>query len=474
MSGPHAEIAADAPPPRPSERDGLLATPAASTLLAEAPAELIELNEQFFIIEEGGKHFVATEWHDTVRNRRAIKRYTFEEFRKRYLGQQVRIGRRDLPLAKAWLEWSDRRQYLGGVVFDPSPRIPPPDVFNLWRGWPIAPLRGDWSILRDHIHDVVCAGDDDLFKYFVSWMARLVQYPNRPGEVVPVLRGRQGAGKSVAGNALRRLFGQHAMAVSSPRAVTGQFNAHLRDLVFLLANEAFFAGDRASVSTLKALITDETLFIEQKGVDAIEVPNMLHVLMTTNSEWAVPVALDDRRFFVLDVSSHRVGDRTYFRELHEAIESDCVIAAMLHDLLSQPLDGFEVRDIPATTARYEQMIHSLETEQGWLFHILALGSLGSDIGDWQPWVSTRMLQESHETWAKNGRFRQVTDPATLGKFLGRFFTPKRPRMGNSERERGYQFGSLAEARARFCEVMKLPPDTFPADDDASASEEPTT
>lgn len=439
-------------------------------LADEEPSPLAKLNEQFFVIEEGGKHFVACEWLDPARERIAIKRYTFEEFRKRLLGQTIRQGKRVLRLADAWLEWEGRRQYLGGVVFDPSSRATAPDVFNLWRGWPVRPQPGDWTILRDHIHAVVCGGDDDLFDYFVGWMARLVQLPHRPGEVVPVLRGKQGAGKSVVGNAFRRIFGQHALAVSSPRAVTGQFNAHLRDLVFLLANEAFFAGDRASVSTLKALITDETLFIEQKGVDAVEVPNLLHVLMTTNSEWAVPVALDDRRFVVLDVSPHRIGDRAYFHELHLAVNDDGVIAAMLHDLLAEPLDGFEVRDIPSTAARHEQMVHSLEGEQAWLFHVLALGSLGTDAAAWTPWVPMRTLQASHEAWAKNGRFRQVTDPATLGKYLARFFKALRPRSDNPERVRGYWLGSVGEARARFCEVMGLPATVFPSDD--GAEEEP--
>lgn len=432
---------------------------------AVSPEEVLAgLNTSFFVIEEGGKHFVATEWHDPARNRRAIKRYTFEEFKKRYLAETIQRGERVVRVADAWLKWEGRRQYLGGVVFDPSIRPTAPDVFNLWRGWPIRPRPGDWSLLRDHIHEIVCAGDDSLYDYLIGWMARLVQEPNRPGEVVPVLRGRQGAGKSVVGNAICRMFGQHAMAVSSPRAVTGQFNAHLRDLVFLLANEALFAGDRSAVSTLKALITDPTLFIEQKGVDAVEVPNLLHVLMTTNSEWAVPVHLGDRRFAVIDVAPTRIGDHVYFAELHAAVRDDAVIGAMLHDLLAEPLDSFQVRAIPATSARFEQMVHSLEGEAAWLFHVLALGSLNSDSSVWSPWVPMRTLQASHEAWAKNGRFRYVTDPATLGKYLARFFRNVRPRTDNPDRDRGYFLGSLSEARARFCEVTSLPASVFPADD----------
>jgi hypothetical protein len=433
---------------------------------AEAPDELAALNEKYFIIEEGGKHFVACEWLDPMRKRRALKRYTFEEFRKRLLGQVIVLGegrnRRVRRLADAWLEWERRRQYLGGVVFDPAGTTQG-DVFNLWRGWPIEPAVGDWTIIREHIRDVLCGGDGDLNAYVVGWLRRLVQRPDQPGEVVLVFRGLQGSGKTILGNAVRRMFGQHALAVASPRAVVGQFNAHLRDLVFLLANEAVFAGDRASTSVLKSIATDETLFIEQKGIDVVEVPNFLHIMMTTNADWAVPVARDDRRFAVFDVSRRRVGNRSYFRDVYAAVNNDAVIGAMLFDLLDAQLDGFEVRDIPETSARHEQMVHSLEGEQAWLFHVLGLGTLGAGATAWSPWASTRVLQESHEVWARNGKYRNPTDPVTLGKYLARFFRSLRPRKDNPDRERGYWLGSLDEARAQFCKVMSLPANVFPDD-----------
>jgi hypothetical protein len=426
-------------------------------------AVLEDLNEKFFVIEEAGRHFVASEWFDPARRRRTLKRFTFAEFKARYLGQTVQNHEgKHIQLAASWLAWRNRRQYLGGVVFAPTGSVPADDVYNLWSGWPIEPKPGDWTIIREHIRDVLCAGSDELNAYFVGWLRRLVQQPDQPGEVVPVFRGAQGAGKSVIGNAVKRVFGQHAMAVASPRAVTGQFNAHLRDLVLLVANEAVFAGDRATISALKALITDPTIFIEQKGIDAIEVPNFLHIIMTTNAEWAVPVAIDDRRFAVFDVSSSRVGDRAYFRELHAAVDDDTVIAAMLHDLLAEPLGDFQVRDIPATSARRDQMLHSLEGPEAWICDVLARGGLGLNTwSEWPEWAPTQQLIESHEAWARAGRFRHATHGVVLGKFLRRFFRSSRPRGENGEMgPRGYWLGTLEQARERFCAELGLSPDVF--------------
>ncbi len=430
-------------------------------------AVLDDINQEFFIIEEGGRHFVACEFDDPAWGRRALKRFKLAEFKTRYLGKTVRShDGKEIPLATSWLAWKHRREYLGGVVFDPSGRERP-GVFNLWRGWPIEPRPGDWSIVREHFREVICSGNEAHFAYVMGWLRRLVQQPDRPGEVVLALRSKEeGAGKGLACTAVRRMFGQHALAVERTRSLTGQFNAHLRDLVVLVANEAVFAGDHSSGAVLRSLICDPTMQIEQKGVDPFEVRNFLHILMTTNEDWAVPVSLKDRRFAIFDVSPRRVGDRAYFEKLGNAVDDDAVIGAMLHDLLAEPLGAFQVRDIPVTAARVEQMVHSLQGAEAWLRDVLARGELGSG-ADWQEWVSTATLISSHEEWARSARFRHLVPGVVLGKFLRRFFRACRPRdQGESGLRRpGFQLGGLSEARARFCEVLGFPADLFGADDE---------
>jgi hypothetical protein len=52
-------------------------------------------------------------------------------------------------------------------------------------------------------------------------------------------------------------------------------------------------------------MTDPTIIIEGKGRDAVPVDHCRHLIVSSNEDWAVPMDLDDRRFFVLNVSSHR-------------------------------------------------------------------------------------------------------------------------------------------------------------------------
>ena len=271
------------------------------------------MNGKYMVVNENGKAFIYEPGFDQTLGRRRITRIKFNDFRELYLNATAVTGvnANGNPVIKtwanAWLEHKDRAQYLGGVVFDPSGKSPK-DVYNLWQGFHIAPVKGDWSLLRDLIRDVICNGNIEHFGYLMSWMALMVQKPAQPGEVAVVMRGLKGTGKGTLAKALHHIIGQHALTISNAKHLTGSFNAHLRDCVFLFADEAFFAGDRSRIGTLNNLITDPHLTIEGKGRDSVQAPNYLHIIMASNEDWVVPATWDERRYLMLDVNDSRRGD----------------------------------------------------------------------------------------------------------------------------------------------------------------------
>lgn len=415
------------------------------------PESLEEVNRRYFLTEDGGKHMVCTERYNPTIGRSVLCRFQVAEFKTRYANAFIFRpgGEKPVNLAKAWLSWRDRRQYLDGVVFDPE-KNHGPNVYNLWTGWPIQPAQGDWSVLRDHIYEVLCSGNDSWFAYVMGWLARLAQRPASPGEVALVFRGPQGSGKTVFGEAVRRMCGRHGLTVSSPGALTGRFSGHLEALILLVADEAVFAGDRAAKARLKSILTDPTILIEDKFLRAEARPNYMHVIMTTNSEWAVPAEQGDRRFAVFDTSAARVGDRGYFRRLHDSIRDPRTIAAMLHDLTHADLSGYEVRDIPDTDARQEQKEYTLEGPPAWLAHVLALESLGLPGGGaWQDVPAFEDLMRSYNNWAKDDRYRPGSSATWLGRWLAKLFVPTRAYFGGV-RCRAWRIGSVCEAKKALC------------------------
>ena len=262
----------------------------------------------------------------------------FDDFKKLNDHRRVPVGD-DKTIGEGtwWLAQSKRRQYLS-VVFRPGK---PQEVadgrgnphLNLWRGWGIEPHVGDWSLLRRHIVEGLAAGDETVASYIIKWTAWTFQNPGSPAEVALVFRGAKGTGKGFWGRLLKSIFGQHGHQISSPSHLTGNFNAHLMDCALLFADEAFWAGNKGAEGQLKRIITEPTLFIEPKGIDAFEVRNCLHIIMVTNDDWAVPASIDERRFAVSDVSGDHINSKAYFNLLRAEID-DGGAAAMLFELLA--------------------------------------------------------------------------------------------------------------------------------------------
>ncbi len=106
-----------------------------------------------------------------------------------------------------------------------------------------------------------------------------------------MLRGLEGCGKGTLAKALLRIFGQHGMAISNDSHLTGNFNGHLRDVVFLFADEAIYAGDKQHVGVLKSIITEP--YRNHRGEVSNPRPGAerLHVMMASNEDWVVPAGL---------------------------------------------------------------------------------------------------------------------------------------------------------------------------------------
>jgi hypothetical protein len=167
------------------------------------------------------------------------------------------------------------------------------------------------------------------------------------------------------------LFGRHFLHVTNPRHVIGQFNSHLKDCLILFADEAFFAGDKQHESIVKALITENKRIIEFKGKDVIQLPNYTRLMMASNKGWVVPVDIDDRRFFVVEVNPKHTKDNSYFNAIHSQMRDKGGLSALLHDLTHRDLNNCNLRDIPNTAAKMDNKLRSLDSVSDWLIFQVA-------------------------------------------------------------------------------------------------------
>lgn len=409
---------------------------------------LAELNELHFVVEnDGGKCRVA-EWVPGEDGREQLSFQSFDDFRNRCMNRFAQIGvdKQGMPVMKpigAWWLAHPRRRQFRGLVFRPGGPATVGGYLNLWRGYGIPPAPGDWSLMRAHIRDVLASGDPASDDYILRWAAWAVQHPDQPAEVALVFRGGMGTGKGTFARAMARLFGQHGLQVTAPGQFAGRFNSHLRDVCLLFADEAVLPDDRTARGILKALLTEPTLPIEGKGRDIVQAPNFVKVIMASNEKWVVPTDMDDRRFAVFQVSDIHKQDEAYYAALNAEMNGGG-LAAMLHDLLAMPLNGWHPRrDIPDTDARREQKAATLSGFDAVFLDLLREGVVpavrwpGVD----QPFVSTKELRDLA---AERDRRADVSYNAVSDLLKGLGFEKVR-----RSRPSGFVLPTLPEARAAW-------------------------
>jgi hypothetical protein len=455
---------------------------------------LDEFNSKYFVVCEYGHARIYVPRQDPILKRRMFERMSFEDLKKLYLNRIFRTGEtaRGEPVyqtaAEIWLTHKDRHQYLGGVIFDPSGRKCPADTLNLWRGFNVTPRPGPWPLMQAHIHAIICGGRDDYRNYLLDHMADTVQNPDRKAEVAVVLKGDEGCGKGILARAFAHLFGPHGIVVTNPDHLTGKFNAHLRDCVVAVGDEAFVSGDKTHEAVLRTIVSEPYIVIEPKFIDACQAANFTHVWLLTNNEWAVPMSLRSRRWFVLEARADRIGDHAYFAAIQAEMENGGY-EAMLHDLQHRDLSKRNLRAVPVTGMLMVQRKYSLATIEAWWLDCLHRGyvfvsrlGLEDHWQQWHPFLATEVLFESYSRYCEQRRERHPLSRELFGAWLKD--AGAKPRQGRDQpvgehitnielkqghktqtvrgaelimrpRVHGYALGALRSARRTFAKTTGL-------------------
>ncbi len=424
------------------------------------PSFVDEFNARHGVCRVGSQTVIVTEEGDEVTFSKPEAWATFYANRT----QTVKTGNKTVvvKLWPAWMQHEQRRTY-ARVVFAPN-RKTESAIYNLWRGFGVAPRPGDWSLMYNHLLDVICDGNDRHFDYLMQWCARAVQEPggDRPGVAV-VLRGKQGVGKGMFAQHFGQLFGRHFLHLIHDTHLIGRFNSILRGKIVVFADEAVFAGDPKAANVLKGLITERWTPTESKGIDPVVTESHMNLIMASNSSHVVQADPDARRLFVLDVADIHRQDSAYFAALQNQMDTGGR-EAWMYDLLHHPWQDVNLRTPPRTDALMNQKLQSLDPVRGYWQSCLDDGAVhlaDADLRSIAPeeWPEQAQADEVHQgylafcrrlskrhTVASNVFWRQLREYTGLPFELGR------PKAGN--RKRTYALPDIEVARAAWARRME--------------------
>lgn len=421
-------------------------------------AVIEEMNAKHYVVLDNGFQVVTEENDPIFDGRIRYQRMSKSDFRSSLENATVERDGKLVSRADLWLKSAHRRQYKG-IIFDPDRQHE--GWLNLWRGWSIEPVPGDWSLLRELIRDVLTDGDDASFEYVLNWMAFMFQHPGEVAEVAIAFRGAKGTGKGTLGRALAKLAGASGLHISSPGHLVGRFNSHLQNCVCLFADEAFWAGDKAGEAVLKQLVTEPTLTYEGKGRDAVMGKNHVHIVMASNNDWVVPAGMDgERRFAVFNVSERRRGDREFFPALNRQLDEGG-LAGLLHDMLARDIRDWHPRDnVPQTEALAEQIERSQSPEESWWDGLLDTGKLPNYLAEeaWNDGSVEVDKDELHADYAAHAKMlgARPTDKKGLAMKIKRKagFSTRQVSLNDGSRVWRWVLPQLEEARAIWAKNLR--------------------
>jgi hypothetical protein len=340
--------------------------------------------------------------------------------------------------AKEWLEHADHRHY-DDVVFEPRVRAEP-GVLNLWTGfgfdlpgWPrkqqfelptnwresMKRPKGRWNLWRHHVRDVICKGDRALYRYNIKRLAHTVQRPNQAGQVMLTMVGDEGVGKGTWGEVLVPLFGAHGAHLTRESDLIDERGELLQLKVYVFADESAFAGSHKTANILKSMATSSTLSANPKYLPKHEYRNTLHIDQATNEHHAQRAAHDSRRWLVVKVGNQRAGitpeNTRYFTKLRRQLtdNDNAGYRAMLWDLVTMDLSGFDVRVFPVTAELARQRLLSQGPLWAWWNDCLTRGyvyvskcGFEGDLHLWRVFMASELLHESYLDFARANRLPQ--------------------------------------------------------------------
>jgi hypothetical protein len=237
-------------------------------------------------------------------------------------------------------------------------------VFNLFRGWQ-AKLVDKYDEIKiqpiiNHFMEVYSNHNEKHFNYIISYLARMVQYPNRKSQTAICLVGPEGAGKNIIFNWIIKYIVGTKFSFITDRMdyLTGRFNSSIINKLLIICDESSDKNNyHVDMNRLKALITNETIAVELKGFEVEEYENMSSIFMFSNDLNCFQLSYENRRIAAFLLSNKYCRDKNYFDQLETHLNQETANHFLTY-LFQYDISNWNHNDIPDTEALQEMMMNN--------------------------------------------------------------------------------------------------------------------
>tara|TARA_B100001939_G_scaffold142023_1_gene122876 strand:+ start:2346 stop:4607 length:2262 start_codon:yes stop_codon:yes gene_type:complete len=241
----------------------------------------------------------------------------------------------------------------------------PSNHYNLWRDFDVEKITEyeedtkGLEFILNHIK-ILCNNDTLVYEYVLDYFAHMFQRPHeKPGKFI-LFVSLQGTGKSLLFQLLTNMLGEEKV-LETPipeRDVWGNHNSRMMNSYLVNIEELKFLSSKGSEGIFKNYITGNTMIINPKGKDQINITSYHRFIGSMNPEDSdIPIKSveGDRRNLLIRCSDEKKGDIAYFNELLKYVNSKNLQKTFYKYLMNRPnIDIFVSQKIPITS--YQETI----------------------------------------------------------------------------------------------------------------------
>jgi hypothetical protein len=177
------------------------------------------------------------------------------------------------------------------------------------------------NIFLSYIKETLASNNEEVYNYLLKWIAYMCK--GNKNDCALVFRTHaEGVGKSTLPIFIRKHVLKEKLCLETgSEPIRSHFNGILGGKLFVSFEEleSFSANDWMHTnSILKRFVTSQTYLLQNKGQDSYEAENINNYFILSNND----VGDAGRRYFVADISTHRLGDRNYWTNLYKDCFND--------------------------------------------------------------------------------------------------------------------------------------------------------
>lgn len=264
------------------------------------------------------------------------------------------------------------------------------------------------SLLFKHIDDIICNNEPHKLEYVLNYVAHMIQKPDEIPETGIILYSNiHGIGKNLFAEIfLSKLIGRKYVSIyKNGEGFFNKFNTSQMNKLLIIFDE--LKGNNSDFiknhTFLKAILTNNKINIEPKGMESFEINNYSRYFFISNNKHIVYIEPSDRRFVCLECNSNKILKMTknekelYFTSLFSSINNDEFLEICFEYFKKRNIKNWHPRKIINTKLKKQMMKFNMKNVYVFLIDFIEAGSSYEINGD-EFMVTKNDLWREYKYW----------------------------------------------------------------------------